>query len=188
MLVSMSQPALTMAEVAELCDVSPSTVKRRKRSGAFPNAYQEPGPNGRVLIPVNDLALAGLQMQPQAPAEPGGQQEVTDLTQRAVTAEADAAHWRALAGERDRTIALLTTSLRMLEAAPAAPAPPMGRFARLRQRRDARRAAKAAANAEARGLPSPSDAVDQGEALVDLSEHADADHSESNFAPPAGAS
>lgn len=69
---TMTRPVFTVGEVIERCGVSKSTVKRRLREGAFPNAFQdEPeNPQSPWRIPIEDLLAAGL--NPGKPSAPEG--------------------------------------------------------------------------------------------------------------------
>lgn len=52
---------LTFTQAANLCGVRTHTVQRRHRSGLFPNAHKIAGDlQGRWLVPIGDLAVAGL--------------------------------------------------------------------------------------------------------------------------------
>ena len=57
-------PSLTIAEAAQMCGVSASTIRRYLAAGRFPTAHQEPGPipgqRGLWRIPTKDLLAAGL--------------------------------------------------------------------------------------------------------------------------------
>jgi hypothetical protein len=59
-----SQPSLTIAEAARLCEVSASTIRRYLAAGRFPSASQQPTPNpgqrGAWRIPTQELLAAGL--------------------------------------------------------------------------------------------------------------------------------
>jgi hypothetical protein len=50
---------LSLAEAAELAECSTSTVKRRRRGGRLPNARHDEI-RGCIVVPVSDLAAAGL--------------------------------------------------------------------------------------------------------------------------------
>jgi excisionase family DNA binding protein len=57
-------PTLTIAEAAQVCGVSTSTIRRYLRAGRFPSARQAPSPvpgqPGQWRIPTQDLLGAGL--------------------------------------------------------------------------------------------------------------------------------
>lgn len=53
------RPRWTVAQAARECGVSPDTIRRRLKSGAFPNADRS-GKQGAWRIPVEDLITAGL--------------------------------------------------------------------------------------------------------------------------------
>jgi hypothetical protein len=59
-----SQPSLTIAEAARLCEVSASTIRRYLAAGRFPSARQQPTPTpgqrGAWRIPTQELLAAGL--------------------------------------------------------------------------------------------------------------------------------
>jgi hypothetical protein len=74
-----SQPSLTIAEAARLCEVSASTIRRYLAAGRFPSAHQQPTPTpgqrGAWRIPTQELLAAGLRprqarLPDQAQAEP----------------------------------------------------------------------------------------------------------------------
>lgn len=121
-------PMLTVKEAVGATQTSESTVKRRLRAGAFPNAVQTA--DGKWMIPLGDLSAAGLRpgkiakpdpVTPPADLARDLAAENAELRQRLAVAEA-------LAGERNRIIEVQQQMLRMLEAkpapAPAAPTPP----------------------------------------------------------------
>ncbi|MFZ2530016.1 MAG: hypothetical protein WAX14_20570 [Rhodococcus sp. (in: high G+C Gram-positive bacteria)] len=120
---------LTVKEAVDATQTSESTVKRRLRAGAFPNAVQTA--DGKWMIPLGDLSAAGLRpgkMSKPDPVTPPADlarelaAENAELRQRLAVAEA-------LASERNRIIEVQQQMLRMLEAkpapAPAAPTPPV---------------------------------------------------------------
>lgn len=76
----LNRPTFTVGEVVERCGVSKSTVKRRLRDGAFPNATQDDptNPQSPWRIPIEDLLAAGL--NPGRPTPPEGQTPVTEPT------------------------------------------------------------------------------------------------------------
>jgi Helix-turn-helix domain len=57
-------PSLTIAEAAQMCGVSASTIRRHLAAGRFPTAHQQPSPipgqRGLWRIPTQDLLAAGL--------------------------------------------------------------------------------------------------------------------------------
>jgi Helix-turn-helix domain len=59
-----ARPSLTIAEAAQLCGVSASTIRRHLAAGRFPTAHQQPSPipgqRGLWRIPTRDLLAAGL--------------------------------------------------------------------------------------------------------------------------------
>lgn len=75
---TLTRPTFTVGEVIERCGVSKSTVKRRLRDGAFPNATQDDpaNPQSPWRIPIEDLLAAGL--NPGRPTPPEGQTPVTE--------------------------------------------------------------------------------------------------------------
>lgn len=63
------RPRWTVAHAARECGVSADTIRRRLKSGAFPNADRS-GRQGAWKIPVDDLIGAGLTPgKPSAPAQ-----------------------------------------------------------------------------------------------------------------------
>ena len=110
---------LTIKEAVEATQVSESTIKRRIRAGTFPNAIQDD--EGRWLIPLGDLASAGLRPGRMAKSDPVTPEpdrvhdlvvENAELRQRVAVAEA-------LAAERNRIIDIQQQMLKMLEAGPS---------------------------------------------------------------------
>lgn len=61
------RPRWTVAQAARECGVSADTIRRRLKSGAFPNADRS-GKQGAWRIPVDDLIAAGL--TPGKPSPP----------------------------------------------------------------------------------------------------------------------
>jgi hypothetical protein len=141
------RPELTVTEAAKATGVDRRTITRRLDDDAFPNAHRSDGKlgpdTGPWLIPVADLIAAGL--RPYAPTPAEAEPKATgsadlrgalaDAIRRAEVAESrrelaehdrDAA--RAVATERERTIAALNVAVRALEAGPvrtpAKPLPP----------------------------------------------------------------
>lgn len=125
---------LTVKEAVDATQTSESTIKRRLRAGAFPNAVRTT--DGKWVIPLGDLSAAGLRPGRMAGPDPVPRSddrvrdlasendelrqrlavETAELRQRLAVAEA-------LAGERNRIIEVQQQMLRMLEAKPAAPEP-----------------------------------------------------------------
>lgn len=65
------RPELTMREAAAACEVSFSTIRRKREAGAFPAARRHE--RRGWMIPVGDLLAAGLRVNPPAPPEQSGQ-------------------------------------------------------------------------------------------------------------------
>jgi hypothetical protein len=74
-----TRPRYQLSRAATMTGVSQSTMKRRLRAGAFPNAAQDE--SGAWVIPVEDLLAAGFHLN--------GQTQVSDPGQRAVTPVGD---------------------------------------------------------------------------------------------------
>ncbi len=122
----LTEHAFTLREAAAACGVSVQTIKRRKDDGLFPNARQEPIPNGggtkRWVIPLSDLLAQGLHPNAarkrdgmpkpdldltDAGAGDGDQAtkgEVEQLRQELARARQEAAVAKALADERLRAL------------------------------------------------------------------------------------
>src|SRR6266540_3415211 len=129
-------PTLTIAEAAQVCGVSTSTIRRHLRAGRFPSARQEPssvpGQHGQWRIPTEDVLGAGLERHRpipsghaedhQATGEPAGAWAARDR----VEALEHALELRRpeLAGEKPET-ATAAPSLPGAGSAPR-PAPPPG--------------------------------------------------------------
>jgi excisionase family DNA binding protein len=127
------QQTLTVAEAAQVCGVSTSTIRRYLRGGRFPGARQAPSPvpgqPGHWRIPTDDILEAGLDWQQltpsghaeqhQAPGEPAGAWADRDRVQALEHAlELERARRQAaevLAAERARTIVTLEAALRAVE-------------------------------------------------------------------------
>jgi transcriptional regulator with XRE-family HTH domain len=127
------RPTLTVAEAAQACGVSTSTIRRYLRGGRFPGARQEPSPvpgqPGSWRIPTQDLLEAGLDRQRltpsgqaeqhQSPADPAGGWADSDRVQALEHAlELERTRRQAaevVAAERARTIVTLEIALRALE-------------------------------------------------------------------------
>jgi hypothetical protein len=126
-------PTLTIAEAAQVCGVSTSTIRRYLRAGRFPSARQEPSPvpsqPGQWRIPTEDVLGAGLdQHRPtppghaedrQAAGEPAGAWADKDRVYALEHAlELERTRRQAaelLAAERAHTILALETALGALE-------------------------------------------------------------------------
>jgi len=113
---------LTIKQAVTETQSSESTIKRRLLGGAFPHAGQDT--DGRWLIPVTDLVAAGLRPGKRAKPDPLPTQliqlenlhaENAELRTRLAVAEA-------VAGERERIIAVQEQMLCMLEAGQSVPA------------------------------------------------------------------
>lgn len=107
---------LTLTQAASETGTSLSTIKRRLRGGAFPNAGQDHG--GRWLIPVTDLIAAGLRPGRPAPPDPlpDSVTQVGDLAAENAELRTRLAVAEALAEERNRIIGVQERMLAMLEA------------------------------------------------------------------------
>lgn len=140
-------PMLTVKEAVDATQTSESTIKRRLRAGAFPNAAMTT--DGRWVIPLGDLSAAGL--RPGRMAKPDRVPPPADLARDLAIENADLrqrlAVAEALAGERNRIIEVQQQMLRILEAKPVDPVPeptpdpvqlsaqpPTGALGRLRRR------------------------------------------------------
>lgn len=124
----MNRPAWTLAEAAQRCSVSRSTIKRRLSAGELPNAYKTG--NGQWRIPVTDLIGAGYDPgkvewndpeQPTAPATPEPQQGASDarlreLEQELAQERLRRANAEQIAEERRARIEDLQMAMRLLEA------------------------------------------------------------------------
>jgi transcriptional regulator with XRE-family HTH domain len=133
-------PTLTVAEAAQVCGVSTSTIRRYLRAGRFPSARQAPSPAhgqpGPWRIPTQDILGAGLDRgrptpsghvdDHQATGEPADAWAVRDRVQALEHAlELERTRRQAaelLAAERARTISALEAVLGALEHRGAEPA------------------------------------------------------------------
>ena len=124
---------LTVAEAAQVCGVSTSTIRRYVRGGRFPGARQDPSPvpgqPGHWRIPTDDLVQAGLDRQQPTPSRHAEQHQVpADRAATSIDSDRVQALERALelerirrqaaevlAAERARTIMTLETALRAVE-------------------------------------------------------------------------
>jgi excisionase family DNA binding protein len=131
---------LTVAEAAQVCGVSTSTIRRYLRGGRFPGARQDPSPvpgqPGHWRIPTDDLVQAGLDRQQptpsrhteqhQAPADraaAGPDSDRVQALERALELERTRRQAaEVLAAERARTIMTLETALRAVEHLRSEPA------------------------------------------------------------------
>nr|WP_176451388.1 hypothetical protein [Rhodococcus rhodochrous] len=117
-------PKLTIKEAVDATQTSESTIKRRLRAGAFPNAAQTA--DGRWMIPLGDLSAAGLRPGRMAAPDPvpTSADRVRDLAAENAELRQRLAVAEALASERNRIIDVQQQMLRMLEARPvSAPEP-----------------------------------------------------------------
>jgi excisionase family DNA binding protein len=131
---------LTVAEAAQVCGVSTSTIRRYLRTGRFPGARQDPSPvpgqQGHWRIPTEDVREAGLDRrrptpsghgeQHQAPGDPAGAladrdrvqalEHALELERTRLELERTRRHAaEVLAAERARTIVTLEAALRAVE-------------------------------------------------------------------------
>jgi excisionase family DNA binding protein len=124
---------LTIAEAAQVCGLSTSTIRRYLRDGRFPGARQAPSPvpgqPRQWRIPTDDIVQAGLERQQptpsrqaeqqQAPADPAGLWADRDRVQALEHAlELERTRRQVaelLAAERARTIVTLERALRAVE-------------------------------------------------------------------------
>jgi predicted DNA-binding transcriptional regulator AlpA len=134
-------PSLTIAEAAQMCGVSASTIRRYLAAGRFPTAHQQPSPipgqRGRWRIPPQDLLAAGLRPG-QAPLP--DQQQRTEPSSRRTAGQPGDDRVRELehalelertrrrvaedlAAERAHMIQTLEGALAALQAHHPAPAP-----------------------------------------------------------------
>lgn len=138
---------LTVAEAAQVCGVSTSTIRRYLRTGRFPGARQDPSPvpgqQGHWRIPTEDVREAGLDRrrptpsghgeQHQAPGDPAGAladrdrvqalEHALELERTRLELERTRRHAaEVLAAERARTIMTLETALRAVEHLRSEPA------------------------------------------------------------------
>jgi hypothetical protein len=127
------QPTVTIAEAAQVCGLSTSTIRRYLRDGRFPDARQAPSPvpgqPRQWRIPTRDIVQAGLDRQQPTPSghseerpsagDPPDAVADRDRVQALVHAlELERTRRQAaevLAAERARTISTLEAALRALE-------------------------------------------------------------------------
>jgi excisionase family DNA binding protein len=137
---TLQQQTLTIAEAAQLCGLSTSTIRRYLRAGRFPGAQQAPSPvpgqPGQWRIPTEDLLEAGLERQRPTASGHAAQHQATGEPADAVAdgdriqalehaLEVERTRRQAaevLAAERARTILALETALRALEGRRPEPA------------------------------------------------------------------
>jgi transposase len=130
---SEQRPTVTIAEAAQVCGVSTSTIRRYLRAGRFPGARQEPsrvpGQPRQWRIPTRDIVQAGLDRQQPTPSghseerpsagDPPDALAERDRVQALVHAlELERTRRQAaevLAAERARTILTLEAALRALK-------------------------------------------------------------------------
>lgn len=127
------QPTVTIAEAAQVCGVSTSTIRRYLRAGRFPGARQEPsrvpGQPEQWRIPTQDLLGAGLDRQRPTPSGHSEERQSAEDPPEAVAdrdrvlalvhaLELERTRRQAaevLAAERAHTIVTLEAALRALE-------------------------------------------------------------------------
>jgi predicted DNA-binding transcriptional regulator AlpA len=127
------RPTVTIAEAAQVCGVSTSTIRRYLRAGRFPGAQQVPsrvpGQPGQWRIPTRDLLGAGLDRQrptssghveerPSAGEPPDAVADRDRVQALEHALELERTRRQAaevLAAERARTILTLEAALRALE-------------------------------------------------------------------------
>lgn len=126
----MSRPSWTIAESAERCGVSRSTVRRYREADKFPNAWKDAA--GAWKIPLEDLLAVG--WSPVDPAQSASPEAVQDRNgerilelERALELErVRRESAEQLAAQTQANLADLRTALKMLEGAavstPPAPA------------------------------------------------------------------
>src|SRR5699024_44584 len=123
-----NRPAWTLAEAAERCSISRSTIKRRLSAGELPNAYKTS--SGQWRIPVTDLIAAGYdpgkvewsdpeQPTPSATSEPQqgpSEARLRELEQELAQERLRRANAEQIAEERRARIEDLQMAMRLLEA------------------------------------------------------------------------
>ena len=129
---SRPQGSLTVAEAAQRCEVSASTIRRYLAAGRFPAARQRPssvpGQRGQWWIPTEDLVRAGLRPQSRGrrTADQDAQGRVRELEHALEVERIRRQVAEGLAAERAQTIRTLESALRALEA--RHPPPDTGRM------------------------------------------------------------
>lgn len=123
--VNRSRPWLTLAEAVQATGVSHSTMKRRLRADAFPDATQDS--NGAWIIPVDNLLAAGLRVNaptgtaatssPEPTAAPDPRDaRIAELEAQLAAARQAAQMAQELAAERLDRVGDIRLALRALEA------------------------------------------------------------------------
>lgn len=135
------RPRYPLTKAAQMVGVSQSTMKRRLKAGAFPNAVQDE--SGAWAIGVDDLLAAGFHLNGQTPVHISKPTPVSEPMQRSVTQGPDpelierisvlerllaveqvkreAAEQ--IAAEREKRAATAERALLMLESAAVTPQP-----------------------------------------------------------------
>lgn len=125
-----NRPALTINKAAEAADVHRNTIRRRLDDGQFPNAFREPGEQGRKawLIPVGDLLAAGLHLHRPSPADQVAAEETLDELQALRADNLELRHRaelaESLARERERALTIAERALLALTEGESRPSPP----------------------------------------------------------------
>lgn len=115
----MSRPSWTIAESAERCGVSRSTVRRYRESDKFPNAWKDQG--GAWKIPLEDLLAVGwspidpAQSAPSEPAPERSSERILELERALELERVRRESAERLAAMSEANLADLRTALKMLE-------------------------------------------------------------------------
>lgn len=114
------RPAWTLARAADECGVSRDTIKRRRASGAFPNAYQ--AERGAWMIPITDLLSAGFQPDtksrgPESVSESQSTRSAQQLEHENELLRVRLESEQALRAMAEQAASDLRASLRMLDSA-----------------------------------------------------------------------
>ena len=123
----MTRPSWTIAESAERCGVSRSTVRRYRESDKFPNAWKDSA--GAWKIPLEDLLAVGwapvdpAQSAPPEPAPDRSQDRIAELERALELERVRRESAEQLAAQTQANLTDLRTALKMLEGA-AVSAPP----------------------------------------------------------------
>lgn len=123
-----AQAALALADISAQSGVSLSTLRRKQRTGEFPEAFKDDG--GRWRVPVSDLHAAGVRLTPAlnhervpnpepAAVEPA---EVVELRHRVKLLEAQLRAEQEKNDLLSQSLADLRSALRAIEP-PKSPAP-----------------------------------------------------------------